>query len=182
MGKFRERKVVPSQPASYRLIALTRGMYAKVDIEDFDRINTHSWRAMLNRNTGCYYAATNLKIDGRNRSSFGMHTMVMNPSPGMEVDHRNRSETLDNRKENLRLATRSQNQANRRLQKNNTSGYRGVAFVKNMGLWRAQTQKNREKTRATYFSSKHEAAREYNRLALELHGEFAVLNEVPDGL
>ena len=84
--------------------------------------------------------------------------------------------TLDNRRFNLRVASGSQNQANRPASKRSTSGYKGVSWYRNRDKWQASIQKNGKKTNLGYFSDKVEAARAYDKAALEMFGEFARLN------
>src|ERR1700694_812592 len=66
--------------------------------------------------------------------SIGRFIMNIHGMKGFHVDHIN-GNFLDNRKGNLRVCTSSQNQMNRRLMKNNTSGYRGVLYVKDRDRW-----------------------------------------------
>lgn len=91
------------------------------------------------------------------------------------VDHRNGC-WLDNRLENLRAATRLQNNANQRKQLRNTSSkYKGVSRRKHDGKWRAYTG-SRPQRNIGLFASEVEAARAYDAAAVELYGEFACIN------
>ncbi len=65
-----------------------------------------------------------------------MHRVILGTPPGLFTDHVNGNQ-LDNRRENLRVCTPSQNQANKKLSKNNTSGHKGVEHVKKINRWRA---------------------------------------------
>ena len=67
-----------------------------------------------------------------------MHTEIMQPPPGMEPDHIRPGSGLDNRRTNLRNVDHATNCRNRRLQKNNTSGYRGVTWNKDARKWQAE--------------------------------------------
>ena len=89
------------------------------------------------------------------------------------VDHINQ-DPLDNRRQNLRLATRSQNAANLGPYANNTSGYKGVDF--NRGKWRARITQDGVRYFLGTFDTAEDAARAYDQKALELFGEFASLN------
>lgn len=83
---------------------------------------------------------------------------------------------LDNRRSNLRVATVSQNQFNRRMDKRNKSGYFGVDFDKKRGKWRAQGCVGYKHTMIGRFDSPEEAALARDKWAIENHGEFARLN------
>lgn len=94
------------------------------------------------------------------------------------TDHINRDK-LDNRFSNLRECTQAQNCMNRSLNKNSKSGYRGVYKEKKVpNKWRGEICCKGKKYFLGYFDSKDECAIAYNNKAVELFGEFAVLNEV----
>jgi hypothetical protein len=81
--------------------------------------------------------------------------MTGNDPGELEVDHDNRIRS-DNRFSNLKLATRKQNNENTNMQKNNTSGYRGVSFTK--GRWEAYIYHHRKKIRVGWFRNLVDAA------------------------
>lgn len=104
-----------------------------VDIEDFGKIHKHCWR----KNDNGYLVTT---ID---KSTVYLHRMIMGAPDNIDVDHKHGSDTkFDNRRSNLRLATVSQNQMNKKKQKNNTSGYTGVKWNKKTKKWIARIQIN----------------------------------------
>lgn len=105
------------------------------------------------------------------------HRLVMNAKDGGVVDHINRDK-LDNRKSNLRVCTQAENVINKRLQKNNTTGYRGVHLYKRVNRYQAYIKKDGKRRHIGMFPTAEEAAKEYNKHAIKLFGEFAVLNEV----
>lgn len=91
--------------------------------------------------------------------------------PQLVIDHINGDRT-DNRIANLRQATGSQNHANSRRYKNNTSGVKGVSWVERVGKWRAYIVVNRRQTHLGLFDNREDAAASY-RAAAEAHfGEF----------
>lgn len=148
-------------------IPLTRGYEAVVDDEDFDRFSDFKWSALVYR-------------DGRvrafrtvNRSSVYLHREIVSARPGEEVDHRNHN-TLDNRKENLRKCSHSQNLANRRYTRKTRSGFKGV--FPSQGRWMAKLGENRKQHWLGLFDTPAEAARAYDQKAKEIFGEFALLN------
>jgi hypothetical protein len=112
------------------------------------------------------------RIDGKETRLH--HFLFGKPPEGMEYDHKNRN-PLDNRRENLRLCSLTQNQYNRDIRKTNTSGYKGVCD-KNAKRFRARIWHNSRQVHLGYFDTKEEAALAYDVAALKIQGEFACLN------
>lgn len=115
---------------------------------------------------------------GGKRTRHLMHKELLGLGTDVSVDHKN-GNRLDVRRANLRVATKSQNGCNRGVPANNSSGYKGVSFNKGRGKWEAYVNINKQRTRLGYFMDLRQAVIAYNTKALELHGEFAYLNEVP---
>ncbi|WP_411706302.1 HNH endonuclease [Edaphovirga cremea] len=98
-----------------------------------------------------------------------LHRAVMKEPDGL-VDHKNGIVT-DCRKDNLRVATKSQNAINAGKHSNNTSGHRGVSF--NGKHWRARIMHNGKMHSIGSFGTLESAAAAYKKKAVELFGEFA---------
>jgi hypothetical protein len=109
--------------------------------------------------------------------------MMGTPVPkGFLVDHMN-GDKLDNRRSNLRLATRGDNEANKRKRRGTTtSKYKGVTKINDgrQKCWRVSITVDTKQIKVGTFYSEDEAAKAYNKAALEQWGEFAHLNEVED--
>jgi hypothetical protein len=159
-------------------IPLSRGMVAVIDFEDFDRVGRVKWHAVKTSKSGRFYAARSLCEGGRKRMEL-LSRQILNAPKGMDVDHIN-GDRLDNRKENLRLATRGQNLAARKggekkwrgLEK--TSSFRGVA--KYLTKWVSQISINGHKKHLGVFLSEEAAAKAYDAAAMKHFGEFARCN------
>jgi hypothetical protein len=151
-------------------IFLSKGKIAIVDDEDYEWLSQWRWYCIEGRYTA--YAA---RTDNKNKKTVYMHKEILGVQNGVIVDHKNRDGLLDT-KDNLRICSYSQNAINRKKNKNNTSGYRGVFFDKKNGAYRAKIVVDGKIYRMGNFSSAVEAAVEYDKVAKEVSGEFANLN------
>ena len=182
MATYTPQQLGISAPSGAKLIPLTKGKFAIVDNKDFKWLS--QWKWWLHSTKWGEYAVRQ-KMVNRKVYNFSMHREILEHSginlAGLLVDHKN-GNSLDNRKENLRSATDSQNQMNRLLISNqNKSGYKGVTLYRN-GKWRSSTKLNQQNIHLGYFDSKEEAAKAYNKFAVDNFGEFAFLNQIGGGL
>lgn len=150
------------------IIPLTHGKFTIIDTEDYFSIGRFKW--------GLSDQGYAIRTDN-NGKNIRMHRIVINPPVNLEVDHINRNK-LDNRRENLRIATRSQNQHNTPPRKNNKSGFKGVSWSNSNQKWLVNITSNSKMTHIGFFNTKEEAARAYNIAAQERFGEFAYLNQL----
>ena len=150
-------------------IKLTQNQFALVDDIDFPELNKLKWYAMKT-SYGGYMAVRAVK-----RKKILMHRVVMDCPQGLDVDHISHS-TLNNRKSNLRICSRSQNSMNSNPRKNTSSQYKGCCWYKRKRKWIAYIILNRKQIHLGYFDSEIEAARAYDKAAVEHFGEFALFN------
>lgn len=154
-------------------IKLTKGLVTLVDDEDYEELTKYKWYA---QSGGKYYYAMRRKMD----KLLSIHRILMNAPVGMDVDHKNH-DTLDNRKTNLRVCTRSQNIGNsNKNQTDCSSKYKGVSWSKRKNKWIVSIKLNYKTIFLGYFYNEIFAASVYDIKANELFGEFAQLN-FPDG-
>jgi len=106
-----------------------------------------------------------------------LHSLLLSNIKGLWVDHISRNK-LDNRKSNLRYASPQQNCFNAGVSKNNTTGYKGVYYDKSRDKYQAEIMCSRKKHHLGRFDTAIDAAKAYNKKAVELFGEYAFLNPV----
>lgn len=93
--------------------------------------------------------------------------------PAHEVDHKD-GERDHNGIENLRLAPDGANAINKAMQRNNRSGFAGVSFDRQRGMWRVRVHRGGVMRDGGFFDSREEAAEVRAALAAKIHGEFFV--------
>lgn len=156
-----------------KIIPIAKGQEIIVDNEDYGELNKFAWCAQKSRHT--IYARRRLPVASGKGNIVYMHRVIVGAKQGEQVDHIN-GDGLDNRRENLRLCTHTENVRNARVRKDNTSGYKGVCWHKRDKKWRAAIRINGKPMWLGYYISKEEAARAYDEAAIKHFGEFAYLN------
>jgi hypothetical protein len=154
-----------------REIPLSQNLVALVDDEDYDRVMAAGkWSAIRGRST--FYARKSVARPGGARGAISLHTYL---TGWPLVDHIN-GDGLDNRRANLRPATGAQNMHNRRLNRDNKTGFKGVSWDAQRGRWRADINLNGRRKFLGYHEAPEAAAHAYDEAARSLHGEFATVN------
>ena len=145
-----------------------------VDDEDYERLAGYKWFAV--RYERGYYAQRASKDSKGRQRNVRMHREILGEPKGKIIDHINHN-GLDNRRVNLRVATRQQNAWNKRKQRGKCSlQYKGVTWLKRVGKWQARIVCNGKSIFIGYFGDEIWAARAYDSKAAELYGDYAALN------
>lgn len=154
-------------------IALQVGAHVVlIDRADLELVSRYTWRVIRHPRTGKLYAsATN------SGTRIMMHRLIAQTPEGLDTDHRD-GDGLNNCRSNLRPATRSQNNANRRKHsshagKPTTSQFKGVHWDREKRKWRATIRVNGKQKRLGRFDSEIEAAKAYDEALIAQWGEHA---------
>jgi hypothetical protein len=149
-----------------KTITLTQGFHALIDDEDFDWLNRYKWNYHNGyaRRTNDGYDTVHMHVEIAQK-----HGIEIYP----ELDHKDRN-GINNQKENLRPATRSQQGANRDLFPNNSTGYKGVSWHR--GKWQSSIRREGRLHYLGRFSDIIAAAKAYDAAAIVYFGEHACLN------
>ena len=172
----REERRTPSEEdpmtRSWVEVPLTKGKVAKIDRADMLIIGR--WKWMIKPvGAGFEYAARGGRRSDGKRGMIFMHRWIMEPPPGMVVDHINHDK-LDNRRSNLRICTRQQNSAHRQKVTTGVSGFRGVSRCGSK--WKAEIHISYRNKHLGVFADALSAALAYDRAARTVYGVFATLN------
>ena len=155
-------------------IPLSQGKVALIDKQDYKELKKYKWSALRHRNI--YYAGRGHRdpITGK-ESVILMHRSILNTPAGMFTDHIS-GDGLDNRRKNLRVCTRAENNRNAGLRRNNTSGFKGVTrSTRAKSGWIAQISIEGRLKNLGSFSTKELAYEAYCEACVKYHGEFSRL-------
>lgn len=155
-------------------IPLTQNQFAIVDEDDYERLSRHKWCISYSRD--CYYARRSGRVSGK-KITLQMHRVVLGLEYGdnLIIDHINRN-GLDNRKSNLRIVSQKTNSYNCKMQRHNTSGYRGVAFCKQTGKYTSYITINGIQKHLGFYKTPIEAALAHDVASLLVYKENAIIN------
>jgi len=159
----------------YADLYLTTGQIAKIDIDDIPRVKDYCWSAKSKERGNVWYIRG--YVEKRN---VVLSRYLMDAPKGMVVDHINH-DPFDNRKSNLRICTHTENLWNLQ-RKSHKNRFKGISYRKNEGRWVATICKNAKHYYLGAYKTDVEAARAYDKKAIELFGEYAKVNEYPTGL
>lgn len=161
-----------NEEKEYRTIHLTKNKIAIVDANDYEWLSKWKWQASWNQSSQSYYAVHSMKVAGKT-IKVSMHRLILGLNPGdiRNGDHRNH-DTLDNRRNNLRIATFSQNKQNSLRRKDNNSGFKGVSWDSEKRKWRVRIAVDGRPIRLGRFASLELAHAAYCDAAKKYHREF----------
>jgi hypothetical protein len=156
-------------------IRLSKERVATISPEDHAYLSQFAWHAVKMRHG--YYGYRTIQRRRGGTHPCGMHIdvarrMGLAPTRHCQIDHINR-DTLDNRRENLRSATPSQQNCNQDLRRDNATGVKGVSFNKHVGRYEAYVAINGKRRFHELFDTLEEAASAVKEARKRLHQEFA---------
>lgn len=164
-----ENEIVQVRTHAYVRMLNDKTKMAVIDVRDIDLIRIGRWSIRSNG-----YCAWKLRVGGKTRVIY-MHRFIF--CGCREVDHKNR-DRMDNRRENLRRSKHRQNICNQSKRSGCSSRFKGV--YKKGNRWGTTIRHPVLKKSVSFgtFRNETDAAKRYNRVAIMLHGKFAVLNDI----
>ena len=156
------------------ILLTTNGLHVLVDDADLPSLIQYRWFGKRARSKVERFYVSRGRLSGeQGPQTIYLHRSLLQPAAGLEVDHIN-GDGLDNRRCNLRVATKSQNNANWKVTATGVSGFRGVQKYKRG--WRAQVAGKISRGLGPSRRTAVHAAFDYDKIARRLFGEFATLN------
>ena len=152
-------------------IYFINGEHFVIDACDFNLVSQFTW--WLGKRG--YPVAKTSRKSKEGHKSITVHSLLLRPVPGFDVDHISRDK-MDNRRVNLRRCTHQQNMFNQRMKKTNTSGYSGVSRIKSCGKYEAYIHRDGKKHYLGLYETAQEAAKARDAAAKIMFGEFVRLN------
>ena len=159
-----------------KTIPLTRGYTALIDDEDYEMLSKFKWHVYISKRKHKTRIYANHKSGNNN---FSMHRYILNVTDKTQIVDHIDGNGLNNCKNNLRIVSNSINIQNQKiLCGSNTSGFTGVYKDKRnlKKKYHSQIVKDRVIYRLGYYETAEEAAKAYDKKALELFGNLAALN------
>jgi len=151
-----------------------KGYRVLIDEEDYEKVMKYKWyinKCKIERYS-LYYFYANTYINGK-RKDIRLHRYLMDcvPNDGKIVDHKD-GNTLDCRKSNLRICSLTENNRNRRISRNNTSGFKGVSYFKRDDNYMAQITVDKKKLYLGSFPTAELAGDAYKEASIKYHKEY----------
>lgn len=134
-----------------------------IDIDDYDKVKDICWYASISMDGNIY-------MNNKTKTYISLHRLILNAKKGEYVDHIDRN-SLNNKKENLRIVTNQQNGFNSSIKKNNTSGFIGVTLSKDRNKWTSQIKINYKVINLGRFLKKEDAIKARLKAELKYFGK-----------
>jgi hypothetical protein len=163
--------MITDKSKGIEIIRLSKDYFTIIDSEDLPRVSKYKWHTT----TVNKYNKPRAVCSFKGRKTLKLSRLIMNAPDNMVVDHIN-GNPLDNRKCNLRICSQRENMLNRNLNRNNKSGYKGVSWSKRDNKWLSELQTNNKSYYLGIYKDKIEAAKAYDKKAIEFFGEYAKTN------
>ena len=160
-------------------IPLTQGKVTFVDDDVFEWASKMNWQARYAPHGNNWYAVRMIRLGPKRHTTELLHRRIIGAYGKQKTDHRD-GDGLNNIKSNLRVCTDAENEKNKKKRSDNTSGFKGVYFKKDIQKFRASICSGGKRYVLGHFSSLLEAATTYNAAAKKYHGEFARLNVIAE--
>ncbi len=162
-------------------IEIKDGIKVKIDQEDRERVQEHSWRVQRSVKHGKPRVVTSILNKTGSYRTMTLGQFLLKPrKKGLQVFPRRYQTSLDYRKANLIVCDMKQRQIMlpKRKSKNATSIYKGVSYIKAKNTWRARIEYGGKQIYIGDFDSESKAALAYNRTAKKYYGDIAYTNPI----
>lgn len=145
------------------------------DLEDYEKIKNYCWL----KNAKGYFYSYYKNSDGK-PTTIKLHRLIMNcNNTNLDIDHiHGKQSRYDNRKSNLRIATKSQNNMNKGLRSHNTSGVTGVCWVVRDSKWNARITINKKRINLGYFDCFDDAVKARKEAEEKYFGKYSYDNSM----
>lgn len=141
-----------------------------INTSDLSKVKEYpnTWCVKWDTHVNSYYVLGMLKKEDGSKTSVRLHRFIVDAPNGMVVDHINH-DTLDNRKNNLRIVTNKQNQQNKKIKRSNTiSGIMGVTYHRHSKKWKCTIKVDGKTHYLGYYHDKKEAEEVVKKARKEL--------------
>ena len=145
-------------------IQLTKGYTTAIDVADVALAEGRNWCSLIAPHT--VYAQGKI-----NNKTVFLHRLLLGFPSGLDVDHID-GDGLNNRRSNLREATRSQNLRNQRVSKDSASGLKGITWYPDRAKWGARIKVDGRRLWLGLYETPESAHAAYVAASAEHHAEF----------
>jgi hypothetical protein len=172
--KARPKKTIETRLSDIRIhgdvayVTLTQGYVATIDRADVARVSRYNWYAFPRRHA--VYAMARIPGNASD-TRISLHRFIAARDDDLDIDHKD-GDGLNNRRRNLRPATRLQQAMNRSLRGGGSNAYRGARWVPKRNKWVAKITIEGKVRYIGHYDTEQEAARAYQYVARRVFGEF----------